>query len=495
MTNYIYLLQEHKFVVTLKNIYKVGTTKKENNKGFYKYPKGSIILFQMICNDCKNIENSVLKTFKENFIHRIDIGNKYFEGDYNEMIDIIYLNIKKEDETPIYEITTYEEWIKFNEIDKIIINSQKGEGYLRFKGQLWRKLYDKNSTDYDEDHMEYLLGFIEKYKPDIYKMVKPYEKIVNLSEMIELKHCYENNVTNEIISYEEFKKLSDSDKEKYTKHGENKSYEFIGTEYNIDKILQDTLKKCYVKDCDFYNLNYHEYVLSTYNNKRLHEYVIFNSLNLSFVSVDELINNKILTSDKGGKRMFYIKNIIDINIVDNILESLINDETKKLYKKLVYNLIVKQEETQIIFYDYNECLLTTWIKDLLYSISNDNYINSSKYYENKSKFKKTIQTNRTRCVIINKHDTISIEKQINDLSKIGIKNIIVCQDDKTNNMYNIINFRKYLLDNKEILMECIKNEHNYVSNSSWENMIQYDDSIFYSTELFLTNYFKWCCVY
>ena len=73
--NYIYLLQEREFIKTKENIYKVGMTKQENHERFNQYPKGSILLFQMICDNCKNIENKVIKLFKDKFIMRKDIGN------------------------------------------------------------------------------------------------------------------------------------------------------------------------------------------------------------------------------------------------------------------------------------------------------------------------------------------------------------------------------------------------------------------------------------
>ena len=49
--------------------------------------------------------------------------------------------------------------------------------------------------------------------------------------------------------------------------------------------------------------------------------------------------------------------------------------------------------------------------------------------------------------IINTIYTIPIKRQIDDFIELGFKNIIVCQDDKTNNMYNIENYRKYLQEN------------------------------------------------
>lgn len=64
---YIYLLQEREFIKTNESIYKVGMTKKENHTRFKQYPKGSVLLFQMICDDCKNIENRVICMFKKIF--------------------------------------------------------------------------------------------------------------------------------------------------------------------------------------------------------------------------------------------------------------------------------------------------------------------------------------------------------------------------------------------------------------------------------------------
>ena len=96
MTQYIYLLKEREFIKTKEDIYKVGMTKKENHERFNQYPKGSVLLFQMICSNCKSIESKVINLLKQNFKLRKDIGNEYFEGDYKNMIDIIYTIIKNE---------------------------------------------------------------------------------------------------------------------------------------------------------------------------------------------------------------------------------------------------------------------------------------------------------------------------------------------------------------------------------------------------------------
>lgn len=180
-SQYLYLLQEREFIKTKENIYKVGRTEKENHTRFNQYPNGSVLLFQMICNDCKSIERQIINLFKETFIQRKEIGNEYFEGDFQLMIDIIYSTIRNEtkitdisddeknyentEETPFYQLTTYEEWSKLNNID-VIITTKEGNGFLRYnnQNQLWREIYDKNSSDFDYTRMEHLSGYIELSK-------------------------------------------------------------------------------------------------------------------------------------------------------------------------------------------------------------------------------------------------------------------------------------------------------------------------------------------
>jgi hypothetical protein len=418
------------------------------------------------------------------------------DDDYDYDYDYDY-----DEEVPIHEITTYEEWITCNNISKVIITNKKtGEGYIRFNGGLWRKLYNRNSLDYDNNNMENLSEFIEYNQKTVYRMIKPIEKFVHRwDKNINLMYSFENNFTKQIISYYDFKNLNKSDQKNYSK-----IYTFINVEYDEDKIYKDIIKKCYVnkKNCEFYDLNYHTYVFPIYVKEYVNDIqreikpVIFNSLNFTFNSVDELVSNKILTSDKRGMGTFYVNNNnIDINIVDDILNSLINHDIKLEYKKLLYNLIVKKDDEQITFYDFNERLLTTWANDLLDSITkNNNYIYSSGHYENISQSKKDIKKYKPRFVIIDTHN-FSIEKQKKDFSKLGINIFIVHKNDKQNTMYNLINFRNYLQDNKDILINILKNQHNFEYTKDWKSYIeQNDDLIFYKSELFLTNFLKWCCI-
>ncbi len=576
-SQYIYLLQEREFIKTKENVYKVGMTEKENHKRFNQYPKGSILLFQIICKNCKNMEKNIIKQFKEKFKQRKDFGNEYFEGEYKNMIDIIYLTVKdeqynepescendkiykmkmlyenipsyikvffkepdlfankrfnatelyeitqqitkkysllsnytatefglglkkyfdkangikrrgnsciyydfpcktelmrilfnvnkfpedfsldveeqniisnhnaEEEADEIYKITTYDEWRKSTNIEQIIVTKKGGDGFLRFKGQLWRNFYNKTRIDFDEDKMEDLLSFIENNQSKVKKVVSKKDE-----------------------------------------------FAFIDVEYNNNEIMQDILNTCFVKSYEFYNLEYHEYVFPIlYNNKlsSFTEYNIFNSLTFTFTPIDDLINNKILTHKDSGRRFIYVKKSINVDIVDDILDSLISPYIKSQYKKLVYNLIVKQNDKQIIFYDYNNCWLTMFIRDLLLSISNTKCVCSKDYYENKRTFKKILQTQNPRCVII---DNLNIkdEKQIEEFLKLGFKYIIVCKTDTTNNMYNVLNFKKYLNDNAEYIIKIIKEENSY-EPSNLE--LELDNDIFYKSNLLQTNFLKWCC--
>jgi hypothetical protein len=89
---YIYLLIEREFIKTKENIFKIGKTKQLNNIRFSQYPKNSILLLQISCDNCDIFEKNLINIFKEKFINRKDIGNEYFQGDYIDMINEIYIN-------------------------------------------------------------------------------------------------------------------------------------------------------------------------------------------------------------------------------------------------------------------------------------------------------------------------------------------------------------------------------------------------------------------
>ena len=120
--HYIYLLQEREFIKTGEDIYKVGKTTQENSKRFYQYPKGSKLLIQNICFNCNTIENIIIKEFKSKYKQRRDIGNEYFQGDCNDMINDIYNILIKQPRLPDVII---DENVKEEEHDQNFINNNE----------------------------------------------------------------------------------------------------------------------------------------------------------------------------------------------------------------------------------------------------------------------------------------------------------------------------------------------------------------------------------
>mgnify|MGYP006087869155 CR=1 FL=1 len=88
-SGYIYVLQEREFVNSNKNIYKIGKSKQHNLKRFKQYPKGSVLLLQLFCNDCDTFEKYLIQLFIINYKQIRSVGIEYFEGEFKSMyIDI-----------------------------------------------------------------------------------------------------------------------------------------------------------------------------------------------------------------------------------------------------------------------------------------------------------------------------------------------------------------------------------------------------------------------
>jgi hypothetical protein len=105
---FIYLIKEREFIKTKELIYKIGKTKQENLQRIKSYPNGSILLLYIITNDCDKKEKLIIQKFKEHFIHKKDIGNEYFMGDYNHMINIILSIISISNESSSLESSSLE---------------------------------------------------------------------------------------------------------------------------------------------------------------------------------------------------------------------------------------------------------------------------------------------------------------------------------------------------------------------------------------------------
>jgi hypothetical protein len=124
MNNYIYLIQEREFIKTNEPIYKIGKSKQDAMKRMNQYPKGSICLLHINCDDCDKTEKILIKLFKNKYKHKSNIGNEYFEGDSNNMMEDIFTYIKNIECNNINSINKLNKQINFNTMNTLFeINS------------------------------------------------------------------------------------------------------------------------------------------------------------------------------------------------------------------------------------------------------------------------------------------------------------------------------------------------------------------------------------
>ena len=97
MSEYIYLLQEREFKKSGEKVYKIGRTSKDNLTRFNQYPKGSELIIQVKCMNSREMEKRLIKKFNDKYIKRRDIGNKYYEGECDEMTIDLMKSIEEKD--------------------------------------------------------------------------------------------------------------------------------------------------------------------------------------------------------------------------------------------------------------------------------------------------------------------------------------------------------------------------------------------------------------
>ena len=93
---FIYLLRTREHTNTKEFVYKIGRTESSIEVRMNGYPKKSRLLHVHWVTDCVNAEKKLLALFNLKFIQRSDLGHEYFEGDVNEMIEVIDHYINKE---------------------------------------------------------------------------------------------------------------------------------------------------------------------------------------------------------------------------------------------------------------------------------------------------------------------------------------------------------------------------------------------------------------
>ena len=96
----VYLIHTREFISTDMLIYKIGRSFNIENRT-NQYPKGSRVLFMIMCNDSIQCEANLIKLFKEKFTQKHYYGKEYFEGDKKKMIREMFNYIDNIDENKI----------------------------------------------------------------------------------------------------------------------------------------------------------------------------------------------------------------------------------------------------------------------------------------------------------------------------------------------------------------------------------------------------------
>jgi hypothetical protein len=402
------------------------------------------------------------------------------------------------DNEKYFNIKTCDDWMGFNNIINLIItNKSKGYGYIRYNNELWIKLCNTEKEEYN------LKNIINDNINNIY-IIEPLKKLIGNEEFLNIFSSYRHIDTNKIIKNYEYQKLDNYEKKEYIfnnirfddycnlniidkkLYSKENIYKYFYLKYDENKIYNSAIKNYYKKDVVYYNLKYNEYLIN--NTFGENKYVILDTLNFTFTPVDNIILDKIITNNNVGGRSLHLTNNIDINIVDNILDTLISIDRKKEYKKIMYNLLVKHNGEEIIFNDYKFCYLAEWIKDIMYTLKGEKeYIYSNEYYNNKKVIKKLIESKKIKCVFISNFNTYrTIENQIENFRALGLKIMIIKNNYDIKDMYNENNYMKYLNDNKETICEYIVDKKKY--------NIGFVNDIFCMENMLLTNFLKWCCL-
>lgn len=186
---YIYLLHEWGFfnVKEQEPIYRIGKSKKNDDSQFKTFPVASVLLLQTICHNSDTCVNEIVQCFKKKYIHRKDIGNEYFEGDYISMIHDINLIVSKyfkiiniENHESMKIITKNKKFVEYFDC----INGCKITIINKNKNGLWQRLCNSiinNLCDYTNEHKHKMNGF-----NDDFNNLKIYEFVI-LLEFLNLK--------------------------------------------------------------------------------------------------------------------------------------------------------------------------------------------------------------------------------------------------------------------------------------------------------------------
>ena len=89
-SGHLYLLREREFIRMGEEVYKVGRSTNIRNR-MPHYPKDSCVqLIVRVEDNLVPLESSVIHRFRAHFVHRVDIGQEYFQGDVRQMERMLF---------------------------------------------------------------------------------------------------------------------------------------------------------------------------------------------------------------------------------------------------------------------------------------------------------------------------------------------------------------------------------------------------------------------
>lgn len=486
--HYIYLLQTREFVNAKQSVYKIGKTNQEHNKRFNNYPKGSVLLLQVICNNCHTIEKDLIETFKKKFKLRDDIGAEYFEGNHLEMMEIIFpmcrnnlqnsqiLIQKQQISQSVKQCsepsqTTEQNNQNLSPLSFSLLNTnQKLNTEPQISQERLCELYESAKIKRICQAEQEKLNQNKEQEKQQEKQLNFYERCNQAAGISFLPHGPElKNVTPKLSveTYEIWSKFSNIDIVVINELGdgyfryikESTAWIVMGTGFefslkdiievnsiteppyssiNVEKIYGNILKVCFRKKVQIYKMAYHEFLIDFEDSNCEQIACVFDSINKTHKRIEEFGKKIILENGS-----YFIKNNprcdIEFGFIGAMIHLVTNDETRLLYKKLMYNMLVIPSE-KIIFYDYGTHLLTDLVCDLCQALGvNDQKLVSKIYFSNKKEYEKEMKNGKIRYAIISQYEE-NFNERLEYLRKSNIPNIIVKNYRDKRDFYNQDNY-------------------------------------------------------
>ena len=136
MTEYIYLFHTKEFVNSRQPIYKFGKTTKLNHGALEEHPVGTIVIFQISCDDCHVLERKINSFYTVNYEPKKRNERGYFRGSHHSMFDDMFMFFRNSKKTSLLneqireyqrKVVKVEEEVKIEEakIDEVKIEEEK----------------------------------------------------------------------------------------------------------------------------------------------------------------------------------------------------------------------------------------------------------------------------------------------------------------------------------------------------------------------------------